>query len=103
MTTCSYSIEGGDYEHAGTASRSLKELLKTVGVNAQSVRRVMIAAMARAMLKQARIDQLAKEQPGRDCGLCGAPSCRAFAEDVVLDRTPARACLFMDWTKEGLA
>jgi anti-sigma regulatory factor (Ser/Thr protein kinase)/Fe-S-cluster-containing hydrogenase component 2 len=44
MTTCSYGIVGGDYERAGTASRSLKELLKTVGVDSQAVRRVMIAA-----------------------------------------------------------
>jgi anti-sigma regulatory factor (Ser/Thr protein kinase)/Fe-S-cluster-containing hydrogenase component 2 len=44
MTTCSYKIQGGDYEHAGTASRSLKELLKTVGVDSLAVRRVMIAA-----------------------------------------------------------
>jgi anti-sigma regulatory factor (Ser/Thr protein kinase)/Fe-S-cluster-containing hydrogenase component 2 len=44
MTTCSYGIVGGDYERAGTASRSLKELLKTVGVDSHAVRRVMIAA-----------------------------------------------------------
>ena len=39
-----------------------------------------------AMSKQLRIQELEAHLPGLHCGSCGAPSCRAFAEDVVLGR-----------------
>ena len=29
------------------------------------------------------IEKIFNELPHRDCGMCGAPSCRAFAEDIV--------------------
>ncbi|HUU56983.1 MAG TPA: (Fe-S)-binding protein, partial [bacterium] len=29
-----------------------------------------------------------------DCGSCGAPTCRAFAEDVVLDKAQLTDCTF---------
>jgi anti-sigma regulatory factor (Ser/Thr protein kinase)/Fe-S-cluster-containing hydrogenase component 2 len=48
--------------------------------------------MAEAIRKLARIDELAKALAGRDCGVCGAPSCAAFAEDVVLGRASGQAC-----------
>jgi Na+-translocating ferredoxin:NAD+ oxidoreductase RNF subunit RnfB len=32
--------------------------------------------------------------PGIDCGSCGAPTCRAFAEDVVLERAHITDCTF---------
>lgn len=36
-----------------------------------------------AMSKLIAIEKIHKELPLADCGLCGAPSCRAFAEDIV--------------------
>ncbi|HEY3353780.1 MAG TPA: (Fe-S)-binding protein, partial [Polyangia bacterium] len=48
--------------------------------------------MAAAVAKLRRIDELTRALPGRDCGQCGAPTCRALAEDVVLERAPASAC-----------
>jgi anti-sigma regulatory factor (Ser/Thr protein kinase)/Na+-translocating ferredoxin:NAD+ oxidoreductase RNF subunit RnfB len=44
MTTTSYPIHGGDYEHAGSASRGLKELLRRIGADPAAIRRAMIAA-----------------------------------------------------------
>ena len=44
MTTCSFPIEGGDYDRAGSASRGLKEIVKALGVDPDAMRRVMIAA-----------------------------------------------------------
>ena len=44
MKTASYAITAGDYEHAGSASSGLKELLKKVGVEPETLRRAMIAA-----------------------------------------------------------
>lgn len=36
-----------------------------------------------AMNKLIEIDEIMESLPHADCGLCGAPSCRAFAEDLV--------------------
>ncbi len=36
-----------------------------------------------AMEKMQRAEKILQSLPGLDCGACGAPSCRAFAEDVV--------------------
>ena len=50
--------------------------------------------MAEAIRKLSRIDELARTLPGRDCGACGAPTCGAFAEDVVLGRAAADGCRY---------
>ncbi len=39
--------------------------------------------MAESMRMMADIQSLRKTLPGIDCGACGAPTCRAFAEDVI--------------------
>ena len=44
--------------------------------------------------KQRRIQELEAQLPGLHCGSCGAPSCRAFAEDVVLGRASMDDCIF---------
>ncbi|MCL2294899.1 MAG: 4Fe-4S dicluster domain-containing protein [Spirochaetes bacterium] len=36
-----------------------------------------------AMQKMEQLDIIHKELPGLDCGSCGAPTCRALAEDIV--------------------
>jgi Na+-translocating ferredoxin:NAD+ oxidoreductase RNF subunit RnfB len=48
--------------------------------------------MGEAIRKLAAIDERARALPGRDCGACGAPSCGAFAEDVVMGRTAPEGC-----------
>lgn len=47
-----------------------------------------------AMEKMAAIHELEQNLPGLLCGSCGAPSCRAFAEDVVLGRADRSDCIF---------
>ena len=49
--------------------------------------------MARAIQKLAKIDKLVRSLPGSDCGMCGAPTCAALAEDIVLGRAHADACV----------
>ena len=42
-----------------------------------------------AMKKMERIEKIYSELPGYDCGSCGSPTCRTFAEDIVQgDATP---------------
>lgn len=40
-------------------------------------------SMAESMRMMADIQRLRDTLPGIDCGACGAPNCRAFAEDIV--------------------
>ena len=47
-----------------------------------------------ALRKLAEIESIAESLPGIDCGSCGAPSCRALAEDVVLGTAHESDCVF---------
>lgn len=47
-----------------------------------------------AMKKLMEIDNLLEEMPGLDCGSCGAPSCRAFCEDVIRGMADKGDCIF---------
>lgn len=38
------------------------------------------------------IEAITAELPGLDCGSCGAPTCMAFAEDIVKNETSADEC-----------
>ena len=48
----------------------------------------------KAMEKMQRIQELEAQLPGLRCGSCGAPSCHAFAEDVVMGRADEDDCIF---------
>jgi iron only hydrogenase large subunit-like protein len=39
--------------------------------------------VTKAIMKMERVDAIANELPGLDCGACGSPSCRTLAEDIV--------------------
>lgn len=40
------------------------------------------------------LEDINKELPGLDCGACGAPSCRAHAEDIVRGNAQITDCIF---------
>lgn len=50
-------------------------------------------SMQESMRMMSEIQKLKGELPGIDCGSCGAPNCRAFAEDVVKGHTTLENCL----------
>ena len=52
-----------------------------------------------AMEKMEQIRRITESLRGIDCGACGSPSCRAFAEDIVAGRADAGMCVFSDITK----
>lgn len=47
-----------------------------------------------------RVEQLCKKFPGLDCGSCGAPTCKALAEDIVRGDASERDCVY--YLREGL-
>ena len=52
------------------------------------------ADMRKAMEKLAKLDATARSLPGRNCGVCGAPTCAALAEDIVMGRADISACAY---------
>ena len=55
--------------------------------------------MGAAIRALGRIDALVRTLPGRDCGVCGAPSCALFAEDIVTGRAGSSSCPFVEETR----
>jgi hypothetical protein len=47
-----------------------------------------------ALQKMERIEKMKVHLPQIDCGVCGAPTCEAFATDVVCDRAHLNQCVF---------
>jgi ferredoxin len=51
--------------------------------------------MNEALRMMAEIDEICEELPGLDCGSCGAPTCRALAEDIVRGFAKKNQCIFI--------
>lgn len=51
--------------------------------------------LQQAMMKLAKIRELEKKFNGMDCGACGAPSCHALAEDIVMGYGKEDQCIFL--------
>lgn len=49
-----------------------------------------------ALEKVKKMEELLAKLPMLDCGACGAPSCRAFAEDVTMGKADASMCTRME-------
>ena len=41
-----------------------------------------------------QVERLVKKFPGLDCGSCGAPTCKALAEDIVRGNASERDCVY---------
>ncbi len=47
-----------------------------------------------AMRLMMQIEELHEQLPKIDCGSCGAPTCRALAEDIVRGKAKETDCIF---------
>lgn len=56
-----------------------------------------------AIRMMSEIDSITETLPGLDCGSCGAPSCRALAEDIVTGSARLNDCLFVLRKEAGAA
>lgn len=54
---------------------------------------------AESMRMMADIQALRATLPGIDCGSCGAPTCRAFSEDVIRGENTLESCLILQHKK----
>lgn len=58
-------------------------------VDAYSLDKDMYAAIN----KMAEMNRIVAELPGLDCGACGAPNCRALAEDIIRGEASESDCI----------
>lgn len=49
-------------------------------------------SFSESMRMMAKIEEIVPSLPGLDCGACGSPSCRVFAEDIVRGNIPGVEC-----------
>lgn len=57
--------------------------------------------LAKAIEKKKWKDEIYGSLPRIDCGCCGAPSCQAFAEDIVRGAAKLEDCIYMGGAKHG--
>ncbi len=50
--------------------------------------------MVEAMRKMALLEEIYQRLPQLDCGSCGSPTCREFAEDIVRGKAQEKDCIF---------
>ena len=51
--------------------------------------------VAGAMVKMKKIYELNRQLPQVDCGICGSPTCKALAEDIVQNNATIKQCIFV--------
>jgi Na+-translocating ferredoxin:NAD+ oxidoreductase RNF subunit RnfB len=52
-----------------------------------------------AIERQSRIEQLCQTLPMKECGVCGSPDCRTFAEDVIDGKASLDDCVYLKLNK----
>lgn len=57
-------------------------------------------SVSESMRMMSEAQKIRKTLPGIDCGACGAPTCRAFAEDIVRFGRGDRVCPIIEAAKE---
>ena len=55
---------------------------------------VLDSDIGKALEKMEKIEKMKGHLPQIDCGVCGAPTCEAFAPDVVCDKAKLDQCVF---------
>lgn len=71
-----------------------KELLCTEAIEPCDDVMRLADNVSEAVARMNKMTELLKVFPGLDCGTCGAPSCKALAEDVVRGFTTEHDCVF---------
>jgi Fe-S-cluster-containing hydrogenase component 2 len=59
------------------------------------------AEMSEALKKVARVREITEILPGKDCGMCGAPTCSSLAIDVVAGRAQVEECVHLPKKQEN--
>jgi len=60
------------------------------------------ADIARGIERQGRIEEILRRLPRKECGACGCPDCRTFAEDVMDGKAAIESCVFCQVEGSGV-
>lgn len=58
-------------------------------------------SFSESMRMMAQIQEIRESLPGIDCGACGSPTCKAFAEDIVRGQADISLCRVMNCSPKG--
>jgi len=58
-------------------------------------------SLSEAIERQEKIEAVFRSLPGKECGLCGSPDCRTFAEDVVDGLVGLDHCVALNLKRRG--
>ena len=77
-------------------------LLKNITLNKIEPRSMLSLDkdISKALEKMNKINELKTKLPQIDCGICGAPTCNAFAEDVICQNVDIKDCIFFKTNQE---
>ncbi|MBN2034735.1 MAG: 4Fe-4S dicluster domain-containing protein [Deltaproteobacteria bacterium] len=56
-------------------------------------------SLSDALARQKKIEEVFRKLPGKECGLCGSPDCRTFAEDVADGQVGMERCVLLNREK----
>ncbi|MEA3317660.1 MAG: [Fe-Fe] hydrogenase large subunit C-terminal domain-containing protein, partial [Bacteroidota bacterium] len=84
-------------------NRYLIENIKIVDIKPRSMMK-LDENMDVAINKMKRVEEIMSCLPNIDCGVCGAPNCRALAEDIVQNKAVIDQCIFIqkNFEKNGI-
>jgi len=55
--------------------------------------RISASETSKGIERQNRVEEILRLLPRKECGACGSPDCRTFAEDVIDEKISLRSCL----------
>jgi hypothetical protein len=78
-----------------------KKLLFTNKSPGQLKSRFNALPLAEAIELQGRIEALCHSLPMKECGVCGSPDCRTFAEDVADGKASLEDCVYLRFYEDS--
>lgn len=94
VTAWRWSAAGGDAPFRGASRSRPRPFRARPGIRLDE-------DMSAAIHKLALLDAETRTLPGRDCGVCGAPTCAALAEDIVMERAGRALCPYVAVEEES--
>ena len=92
----------GELTRADEVEEERQYLLDNISVDEVEPRSISLDPdISKALEKMNKIKELERQLPQIDCGICGAPSCDALAEDIVCRGCKLSDCIFIQRNMEA--
>ena len=92
----------GELTRANEVENDREYLLNNIAVGPVEARSISLDPdISKTLEKMNKIKELERQLPQIDCGICGAPSCDALAEDIVCRGCKLSDCIFIQRNMEA--